>query len=457
MSGYIKNIIPCDMGLKELGADRQRKPDSFQPSAHYITPDSLSGIIFALEGVSGSAVLLNGPTGCKFYHSATSDYQMIRQLEFDPLNYPEQWYFGQPRVPCTYLDSSDYIYGSREKLIEALNYIKNNVRHDLLAIVNSPGAALIGDDLVGIAHSVLGEKTVITIETPGFSSDVCSGFESGTLALLHTLKPPKLEPRPKTVNLLGMSIYQKYYAGNLIELRRLLKLCGITVNCALCAGASVEGIKKISSAALNIAVCPEYGFIAAEYLKKLYGTPYYVCDGPPIGFSATEAFVRDICDALGGDSMPVIEDSERARADAYVHISRVNSLVGLPKGARVSAEGTYSDLYAYFKFFTEYLGMLPEAAAVVCPRADFSKLKLESLMRSYGLDDVPARDIYEAQNELVFASGATIAKLRNAGRRFVGIENALPSLGYLDVIPKTHYGVKGALLLVEQVLNGLLL
>jgi nitrogenase molybdenum-iron protein alpha/beta subunit len=382
---------------------------------------------------------------------------MIRQLEFDPLNYPERWYFGQPRVPCTYLDSGDYIYGGREKLTEALEYIRDNVKRSLVAIVNSPGAALIGDDIAGIARSALGGETVVTIETPGFSSDVCAGFETGVTALIDALDPPRADALPKTVNLLGASIFQKYFAGDVAELRRLLGLIGASVNCALVAGASAEEIRAVSRAALNIVVRPEYGLDTAEYLKMRYGTPYYVCDGAPIGFTATEKFVRDVGEALERDPAPAIEDSERARATAYAHISRVNSLVGLPKGARVSVEGTYSDIYAYFKFFTEYFGMLPEAASVFCPRADFAKPRLDGFMRARGLSDVLARDIFEAQNELVFASGATIARLRNAGRKFVGVENALPSLGYLDVIPKTHLGVSGALLLVEQVLNGLLL
>jgi nitrogenase molybdenum-iron protein alpha/beta subunit len=422
-----------------------------------ITPDSLSGIIFALEGVAGSIVLLNGPTGCKFYHSSLSDNQMIRQLEFDPLNYPEKWYFGQPRVPCTYLDSSDYVYGSREKLIEALEYIRDNTRHSLIAIVNSPGAALIGDDIKGIVRPALGDAAAVIIETPSFSSDICAGYETGVLALLEALNPPMLLVRPKTVNLLGISIFQKYFAGDALELRRLLELCGITVTCSLCAGSPLEMVREISAATVNVIVRPEYGVGTAEYLEERYGTPYYICEGATIGFSATEKFIYDLCDMLGGDPAPAIEDSERARADAYVHISRVNSLTGLPKGARVSVEGTYSDVYAYFRFFAEYFGMLPEAAAVFCPRADLMKPKLEEFMRGHNLSDVLARDIYDAQSELVFASGMTISRLRNAGKIFVGIENALPGLGYLDVMPKTHLGVSGALLLVEQVLNGLLL
>ena len=186
-----------------------------------ITPDSFSGIILALEGVSRTVVLLNGPTGCKFYHSALSDNQSIRQFEFDPLNYPEKWYFGQPRVPCTYLDNSDYIYGSRDKLEEALTFLLDQVPFELLCIVNSPGAALIGDDLKGIAGQIVRDRPVMTIETPGFSSDVCSGYEIAAIELIKQLRPPRSEAViPATVNLLGLSIYHRNYAGDIAELKR---------------------------------------------------------------------------------------------------------------------------------------------------------------------------------------------------------------------------------------------
>ena len=46
--------------------------------------------------------------------------------------------------------------------------------------------------------------------------------------------------------------------------------------------------------------------------------------------------------------------------------------------------------------------------------------------------------------------------LRAKGKRFSGIEIALPSLGYIDVIEKSHLGIGGGLLLCEQILNGML-
>lgn len=423
-----------------------------------ISPDSFTGALFALEGVARSVVLLNGPTGCKFYHSATSDSQTIRQFEFDPLNYPEKWYFGQPRIPCTYLDNGDYIYGGADKLTETLTFLRENVSFDLLCIVNSPGAALIGDDLRGIAEGLLPDKPLVVLETPGFSSDVCAGHEAAALALLKQLplSPQALGTTPRRVNLLGLSLFHRHHTGDVAELKRMLALGGLEVGCVFCGGGNFAQIAAMPEAALNIVIHPEYGLKTAEYLKERYETPYYVCDGPPIGFSATERFLREVCALTGADPAPGILDSERARARAYAFISRLNSLTGLPKGVSFAVEGTYSELYAYVDFLVRYFGMIPGCVSVVSPRSNVFQERLSALLSELGLVAALERDILETKAELVFASGNTIAKLKLKKHVFSGVETSLPTLGYLDVVPKTHLGVSGALWLTEQVVNGLM-
>ena len=104
-----------------------------------ITPDSLSGLIFGFEGVRHSLTILNGPTGCKFYHSITVENQSLRKDDMDPLHYPEEWFFGQGRVPCTYLDKRDYVYGSDDKLSDAIKFILGRITPEILVIVNTPG------------------------------------------------------------------------------------------------------------------------------------------------------------------------------------------------------------------------------------------------------------------------------------------------------------------------------
>jgi nitrogenase molybdenum-iron protein alpha/beta subunit len=483
-----------------------------------ITPDSLSGMIFALEGLRNSVVLLNGPTGCKFYHSAISDNQTIKQFEFDPLNYPEKFFFGQPRVPCTYLDTGDYVYGSKDKLTQALEFLRDNLHFELLAIVNSPGAALIGDDIAGVAAKVLPGRHVLVLETPGFSSDICHGFQTAAIALLELLLPaanpphpnhqvvdeyappsaapcvnvnpnvnpsvnrcespcvspspnPSASPSPNpipspipspsanpSVNILGLSLHHKYFAGDIIELKRMLALCGVSVNCCLCADASLDEIRSIPAAALNIIIHPEYGLEIGRYLHKRFGTDY-LNRGLPIGFAASEALVQEVCERLGVSAAAFTEDSERARARAYAFISRVNSLTGLPKGVGFAVEGTYSELYAYTNFLVNYLAMIPGAMQLLNPQSNCAHPQLQAL-----LDELGQPDLLQTNNEtllvsgveILLASGTTIARAKLEQTRFTGIETALPTMGYLDIIPKTHLGTQGALFLLEQTLNALL-
>ena len=418
-----------------------------------ITPDSLSGLVFGFEGVHDTVVLLNGPTGCKFYHSATSDNQTLRQMEFDPHNFPLLWYFGQPRVPCTYLDKRDYVYGSEDKLRDAIDFLKKNVKFELLVIINTPGAALIGDDLERIAAECSAGVPVITVESPGYSEDIFRGYQEACRRLVDQLaaEPGAREAamergaKGKRVNLLGLSIFQKYFQGDLLELKRLLALCGIDVQCSLGCECSIDEIRGMTDADLNVVVDPDWGLPVATYLKEKFAMPYVAPEGLPVGFNATEALFTEICDALGCDVTPVMEDSERARARSYLYLARVNSLTGLPRGTKYAVHGSPSQALGYSRFLTKYFGMVADVISI----ADTGDAACDTSLAT-------EKDIYHTDAELVFADGNIIANLKGRHHRFTGIEISLPSLGYVDVIPKTHLGVQGALLICEQVLNGLM-
>ena len=479
-----------------------------------ITPDSLSGLIFGFEGVRHTLTILNGPTGCKFYNSITVENQSTRKDDFDPLKFPEVWFFGQGRVPCTYLDKRDYVYGSEDKLGDAIKETLSRTKPELLVIVNSPGAALIGDDLERIAKNALNDSTIpfITCQSPGYSKDVIDGYreacrmimekfcgngegedcsldevmeensvideahkesgagkrpteESGAGEGLTEMSGAGEEAAEKSgigkagnrpvVNLLGLSIYQKYHAGDIAEMTRLLSLSGISVNTSLLCESTVEEIRRVPDADLNVVIDKDWGMETAELLKEKYGTPFVYSEyGYPVGFKAMEKLISDICAVINtadpevspadlevspadlevntanpevntADPEPALESLKRARAKAYIQIARMNSLTGLPKGTPFTVQGSPARVTGYSRFLTEYLGMT------------------ESEKDS------------EKDAEIVLADGNYIAMEKAKGRKFSGIEIALPTIGYIDVIDKTHLGSIGTLLLIEQILNGL--
>ena len=427
-----------------------------------ITPDSLTGAIFAVEGIKDACVVLNGPTGCKFYHSAISDSQYLRTLSFDPLAYSEGFYFGQSRVPSTYLDGHDYIFGSGDKITRLLRSVMKK-DFKLIAVINSPGAALIGDDLEGFLAQEVQGVPCFSLENTGYSGSFGTGYQRAMLKVMDTLEMAPRRVRGSSVNLIGLCIYQKHFENNYKVLRQLLELCGIEVIAAPGATDSVEAITRMTEASMNVVIYPEYGMEIAIRMEADYGLPYLCLeDGPPIGFDATMAFVKQVCEAFNADRSGVcadpgraIESIERAKARAYLYLARFSSLLGLPKGALFSIKAEPSVAYVLTKWLCRYLGMIPASISLLPETESSFALKLEGFLDDINYREVLQSPIIETPTHILFADGNTIAGLKLYGQKFCGVEISLPTLGYLDITEKYLMGEQGALFLLEQIMNGL--
>ena len=420
-----------------------------------IQPDSLTGAIFAIEGIKDACVVLNGPTGCKFYHSAISDSQYLRGLSFEPSKYSESFYMGQPRVPSTYLDGHDFVFGSGEKLTAILRELMKD-DFKLIAVINSPGAALIGDDLDAFLTREIKNVPCFSIENTGYSGTFSTGYQRAVIRALDSITMNPRVVRNKTVNLLGLNIYQKHFEENYRTIKLLLALCGIDVISAPGAGDSVETMAKMTDAEYNVVVYPEYGIEIAKAMRSIYEIPFIsLAEGPPIGFAATGHFVNQVCAVTGANPEKAIEKIEKARAKAYLHLARFSSLTGLPKGAFFGICAEASVCYVLTKWLATYLGMIP-AAISVSPDADEESMRMLSDFLSQ-IDCLDALDnpIIETPMHILFADGNTIALARLNGKNVCGIEISLPTLGYLDVTDKYILGEEGALFLIEQIINGL--
>lgn len=428
-----------------------------QPCAENIWPDAFSGAIFALEGIKDAVVILNGPTGCKFYHSAISDYQYPRNLSYDPLNYPEIYYFGQPRVPATFLDGDDYVHGAALKLEKILQRVASKPEYSLVAVVNSPGAALICDDLERLVNAHIPNKPYICIESTGFSGVFAEGFENALLQLLPQLNPAPPTDAALSVNLVGLSIYHKHYQGSLQELRRLLWMCGIKVKATFCCGISLNELQGFNQADLNVVLYPEYGLELCRWMKDHHHVPYLLpAAGLPLGFDNTAQWITEICSILNVDNSPAIQDIEAARARAFLHLSRYNSVTGLPRGAVFAIKAEPPLACALAVWLHNYLGMIPAAVQLVPDNHSAHNLELSNYLSNNGLQATLRIPVLKSAADIILADGNTLAQAQLLnGKPCCGIEIALPSLGYLDVVDKSLFGVTGTMLLIEQILNGL--
>lgn len=325
----------------------------------------------------------------------------------------------------------------------------------LLAVINSPGAALIGDDLDRLIKEEMGDCLYFSMESTGFSGTFNEGFQNAIINVLSILLKNRNGVTPKSVNLIGISIYDKYFQGNIKEIKRLLKLCNIKTISTICAGESIENIKDALKAEYNVVLYPEYGLKIAKWMEENFNIPYMILDeGVPIGFEATENFVYNVCYKLNGDNTLFKEELERAKARSYIYISRFNSLTGLPKGCTFSIKGETSTAYALAKWLYSYLGMIPLSIEIPEGKGIFYE-KLYNSLDNIGYKRALTTSIYENTAHIVFGDGNTILQLRAKGKKFTGVEISLPTLGYINVIPKSIFGIKGSLMIVEQILNSL--
>ena len=109
-----------------------------------ITADYITGVVSACEGIHGSLVLLNGPLGCRFYHSYAFGKNLIRESELwglrgelqlsdtmDDRLVRSQYFAGTPQIPGSNLRYEDYIFGTGEQLERALRDILAERRYSM--------------------------------------------------------------------------------------------------------------------------------------------------------------------------------------------------------------------------------------------------------------------------------------------------------------------------------------
>ena len=420
-----------------------------------IMPDGFSGAITAVEGIRDAAVLLNGPTGCKFYHGALSDGRFPRRNSMDPLRYSDEFYFGQPRVPATYLDDQDYIFGATEKLDKILPKTAEK-GHRLIAVVNSPGAALIGDDLERFIAAAGLPAPCVAVESAGFSDGFAHGFQEAVIRTLKRISPPSLPIRSKRVNLIGISIFQRHWEGDVQELKRLLGLCGIQVNAVLCAGCSVADLEALGSAEANLVVHHEFADELIPFLESAFGRPSLIpATGSPIGFQETERWIEGVCESLRADPAPALADVRRARKRAYDALSRFNSLTGLPKGATFALKADGSIALPLTRWLYDYLGMVPVGVSTNDAVSEHRKL-LRNFLKEIRCADAWDSDGADRAPDLVFGDEGFIGRFRARGLPVFGIDIAMPGGGNLEIIPRCAVGASGTLWLLERILNGML-
>lgn len=426
------------------------------------SPDGFFGAAVAAEGITDACTVLNAPTGCKlnlgelckkwFGHGRPpADVQSF----LPDTRWATEFFFNQSRLPCTYLDDYDYVFGPAEKLTYVFPRVADH-GYSLIAVMNSPGASLIGDDLQRyIDWAGLSVPTVV-LDEPYFSDPFEKGWTESACAILDKLAPESIPVTDRCVNLVGLSIWQKHWANNRTELERLLRLCGIHVHCTLMADCSVDHLRRLRSAVCNVVVHDELGLPLAEHLATRYGMRYaHGKEGAPLGFDATEAWIRQVCLAVATDPAPALREIAEHRQRAASRLHDFTNKTGVPRGIGFGVALEVSLAFPLVRWLCDYLAMVPLAVQVPNEKHLLSQ-QLKEYLASIGASEAwnaPLRS--EDPPEVVFSNDGIILRLQAHNPSVVGIDLALPGIDPVFFVPRSTLGPAGAMWLLERLCNGL--
>ena len=417
-------------------------------------PDGFIGTILAIEGISDARVVLNGPTGCRINPLSLSNRLFPRDNPIKQRSSDEPFFFGQSRIPCTYLDRDDYIHGSTHKLKEILPQIAGK-GDAILGLVNSPGASLLGDDLKRFLTDANLDDVCISFEGAAYSRPFTEGYDRAMAAVLRWLKLNNLPKTRNRVNLIGFSLIQKYWQGNVAEISHLCNLMGLVVVSVPGAGSSVAEIRESTTAAHNIVIFPEYCRKTADFYESEFGIPP-ICSpgGAPVGFTATEIWIRTVAVATGCDPGPALDEIRKCRVHAYNQISRSHSMGGFPRGMTFAIRGDSSFVVPLTIWLFDYLAMIPVSVDFIGEEDPVMVQQLREFLSSHMFSsNVIGADPEINEPDIYFGDELTGRGLILSEKSWKSIDILNRTFRTMDFTQKAFLGGQGALWILELIFN----
>jgi nitrogenase molybdenum-cofactor synthesis protein NifE len=284
---------------------------------------------------------------------------------------------------ATHLNENDIALGSTDRLLEAVRNVIQKDAPQAVFLLPSSVPQIIGTDLGALARELGGlypEVPVIAFGKGGFHEDACHGVEEALAVLAKELAlAPEQEwgyaavqrAEPGTFNIIGSCADRFRFRAEADELERLMwGAFGMKPQCVMTAGASVEDLRSLGAASLNLAVREE-AVAAAGWLKENHGTPYVL--GCPYGIEGTTRWLVQVGEAIGRkpDAGFISRESAEARQASRQLVPAIRYRKGK---ARLFLGGPAESVAGIGAFAREELDMAVEAAWRDSPYGNSSTL-----------------------------------------------------------------------------------
>lgn len=406
-----------------------------------VRPDGTLGAVLASEGLGVTETLVNGAGGCR---SRTQ----ILMRDVIPRYSPEgtgccgSGYFSrQSRLPCTYLNGDDMVFGCDGKVEDAVDSIRKVSGKDT-AMVDTLAASLACTD-----HSlpVGGGPLVSDGDLSSMTFD--EGYDVMTRTILEDTDLSG-EREGVSINILGYGISDMGWETGMSELRGLLSAIGVDdVRFVGCRDGGMEGL---GSADLDVMVHPQRSMMTAKMIERRYGVPYMrPARGAPVGYSATIGFIEEISERLGLDPSPALKMISDDEKEVRMRLLNLNKGVNALRSKVLCMDCESSIAFPLTVWMVEKFGLVPRS---VTPLDDAYRPELSGYLEDLGFSDALDAPIPESP-DVVFTDGveAGYGMMSRTPTSYIPIR--IPFLRNIDLLERCVIGTRGCRYLLDEMLN----
>lgn len=206
------------------------------------------GAVMALARLRDSAVIIHGPRSCAYlmdsaYLSTVAD--LYTGVYDDPM--PDNIY-------CTCMDDSAAIFGGADSLRGTMESAYADGFREV-AVVTTCVSGMIGDDCDAVARGFRSSHPDVgttVLSTDGvINGDYLDGTDAAVSELIRSIDP-SVGPVPGEVNLIGASFFDLQCPDAAAELRRMLGVFGLRVNCRLLDDTTMGSVRGFCRGTVDI-------------------------------------------------------------------------------------------------------------------------------------------------------------------------------------------------------------
>lgn len=406
---------------------------------------ALTGAAAFVAGIPGTDILVNGPLWCYFY--------ALRYLEHGAYDMAQRFHGSQP-------DNTAVVYGSEKYILAALKRLKKECSEsELLFIESSCSMSLIGDDLNGIAAKAALPCPYVTMDCGGLIGGFVEGYIKAALSVLDKCLDLSAQAQKRVINILGQTDFYLHGRDDTEEMVRLLHKVGYRVQAVPGSGSSLERLKHLGNAQLNIVTNEELGLPLAEYLKKSCGTPYILV-GLPYGIEGTKRWLARIDEALPAPALGAVSveaESVEERVTSLLNDARCQwgdlwadriIISGPPTQALCLGDAVRREWVDTSELWLCCQGKLPHTTPeVYCQAADEIFIS--------GEKDLPWKELVQFDGSLLLLGSSSESSLlyRQGRKDFIYGNIAFPAKEEIYLTKQPLVGLEGSKQLAQKIWN----